>query len=83
MVTLAGSQVWWTWETEDVFNQVKNGDKHAMKKYAAKLTEQLSGLTHMVRRLLSIIRALQCVDNPVYHTWSCVYAHNAYVFGLI
>lgn len=50
MVTLAGSQVWWTWETEDVFDQVKNGDKHAMKKYAAKLTDQLSSLTHMVGR---------------------------------
>ena len=22
MVTLAGSQIWWTWETEDIFVQV-------------------------------------------------------------
>lgn len=48
MVTLAGSQVWWTWETEDSFRQVREGDKHAMKAYAAKLTKQLAQLTGMV-----------------------------------
>jgi dynein heavy chain len=48
MVTLAGSQVWWTWETEDSFRQVREGDKHAMKTYAAKLTTQLTQLTGMV-----------------------------------
>lgn len=48
MVTLAGSQVWWTWETEDSFRQVREGDKHAMKTYAAKLTKQLAQLTGMV-----------------------------------
>lgn len=48
MVTLAGSQVWWTWETEDSFRQVRMGDKHAMKTYAAKLTTQLTQLTGMV-----------------------------------
>lgn len=48
MVTLAGSQVWWTWKTEDSFRRVSEGDKHAMKAYAAKLTDQLSQLTGMV-----------------------------------
>lgn len=48
MVTQAASQVWWTWETEDSFRRVKEGDKHAMKIYAAKLTDQLSQLTVMV-----------------------------------
>lgn len=48
MVTLSGSQVWWTWETEDSFRQVREGDKHAMKTYAAKLTKQLAQLTGMV-----------------------------------
>ena len=48
MVTLAGSQVWWTWETEDSFRRVREGDKHAMKAYANKLTDQLSQLTGMV-----------------------------------
>jgi dynein heavy chain len=56
MVTLAGSQVWWTWETEDVFDRVKGGDKHAMKRYAAKLTGQLSDLTHMVRPWRSAVQ---------------------------
>jgi dynein heavy chain len=56
MVTLAGSQVWWTWETEDVFDRVKAGDKHAMKRYAAKLTGQLSDLTHMVRSWVLVVQ---------------------------
>lgn len=50
MVTLAGSQVWWTWETEDSFRRVREGDKHAMKAYATKLTGQLSQLTGMVSK---------------------------------
>jgi hypothetical protein len=41
-------QVWWTWETEDVFRRVREGDKHAMKNFAAKLTGQLGDLTAMV-----------------------------------
>ncbi len=49
MVTLVGSQIWWTWETEDVFRRVREGNKHAMKDFAAKLTTQLSELTNMVR----------------------------------
>ncbi|CAG9462277.1 unnamed protein product [Pedinophyceae sp. YPF-701] len=53
MITLAGSQVWWTWETEDVFAKVKAGDKHAMKEFSAKLTSQLQDLTTMVRSDIS------------------------------
>ncbi|KXZ49756.1 DHC2 protein [Gonium pectorale] len=53
MVTLVGSQIWWTWETEDVFRRVRDGNKHAMKEFAAKLTGQLSELTSMVRSDLS------------------------------
>lgn len=49
MVTLVGSQIWWTWETEDVFRRVREGSKHAMKDFAAKLTGQLYELTMMVR----------------------------------
>jgi len=48
MVTLVGSQIWWTWETEDVFRRVRDGKKHAMKDFAAKLTGQLSELIAMV-----------------------------------
>jgi hypothetical protein len=56
MVTLAGSQVWWTWDTEDSFRQVREGDKHALKTYAAKLTGQLTQLTGMVSRMGEILR---------------------------
>lgn len=52
MVTLVGSQIWWTWETEDVFRRVREGNKHAMKDFAAMLTGQLSELTNMVRKTL-------------------------------
>lgn len=48
MVTLSGSHIWWTWETEDTFQKVREGDKHAMKTYLAKLTHQLGDLTTMV-----------------------------------
>ena len=27
MVDIAGSQIWWTWEVEDVFRKVAGGDK--------------------------------------------------------
>ena len=53
MVGLLGSQIWWTWETEDVFRRVRDGNKHAMKEFAAKLTSQLSELTTMVRGNIS------------------------------
>ena len=44
MVILAGSQVWWTWEVEDVFDQVKKGNKLAMKNYAKKMHQQIGDL---------------------------------------
>ena len=31
MVSLVGTQIWWTFSVEDVFKRVKEGDKHAMK----------------------------------------------------
>lgn len=31
MICLAGNQVWWTWEVEDVFHKAKKGGKTAMK----------------------------------------------------
>ncbi|RYY38146.1 hypothetical protein EON62_00630, partial [archaeon] len=49
MVALAGSQIWWTWETEDVFRRVRAGHKYAMKEYAEKLTRQLGELIAKVR----------------------------------
>ncbi|TPX63919.1 hypothetical protein SpCBS45565_g06282 [Spizellomyces sp. 'palustris'] len=49
MVALAGSQVWWTWEVEDVFRKIKGGNKLAMKKYAKTLGDQLEQLVVKVR----------------------------------
>lgn len=53
MVALAGSQVWWTFEVEDVFRQIKQGNKLAMKKYSKMLADQLESLIIQVRSDLS------------------------------
>ncbi|KAI8847268.1 dynein heavy chain and region D6 of dynein motor-domain-containing protein [Chytridium lagenaria] len=53
MVSLAGSQVWWTFEVEDVFRKIKSGNKLAMKKYSKMLGDQLEGLVIEVRSDLS------------------------------
>ncbi|GMF23629.1 unnamed protein product [Phytophthora lilii] len=52
MVSLVGSQIWWTWEVEDVFHRVKGGDKYAMKGLERRLTEQLNSLVRRVREPL-------------------------------
>ena len=49
MVVLAGSQVWWTWEVEDVFDKVRHGNKLAMKNYAKKMHLQINELVIKVR----------------------------------
>ncbi len=53
MVCLAGNQVWWTWEVEDVFTKVKKGQKTAMKEYAKKLHKQIDNLVVQIRSPLS------------------------------
>ncbi|XP_067660223.1 dynein axonemal heavy chain 10-like [Haliotis asinina] len=53
MVCLAGNQVWWTWEVEDVFRKVKKGAKTALKDYAKKLHKQIDDLVVQVRSPLS------------------------------
>ncbi|PVD32839.1 hypothetical protein C0Q70_08286 [Pomacea canaliculata] len=53
MVCLAGNQVWWTWEVEDVFRKVKKGHKTALKDYAKKLHGQIDELVVKVRSQLS------------------------------
>ncbi|KAH8092928.1 dynein light chain binding protein [Aureococcus anophagefferens] len=55
MVTLAGSQIWWTWEVEDAFRLVGTGDKYALKNLEQKLTGQLNDLVAMVRTSLNKI----------------------------
>lgn len=49
MVALVGTQIWWTFQVEDVFRRVKEGDKHAMKQELAKETSDLNDLIAMVR----------------------------------
>lgn len=64
MVGLAGSQIWWTWEVEDTFRQVANGNKHAMKILEGKLTgacyRVLSDLITLLKFLYFIIFIIFC-----------------------
>ena len=53
MVGLATSQVWWTWEVEDVFKKIKKGQKLEMKKYYKLLCDQLNDLVARVRTNLT------------------------------
>ena len=53
MITLVGSQIWWTWETRQVFQSIKSGDKLAMRDHGARLSAKLEDLTKMVRGDLS------------------------------
>ena len=53
MVVLAGNQVWWTWEVEDVFQKVKKGDKMGMKNYAKKMHKQIDELVVKVHKSLT------------------------------
>ncbi|XP_072908128.1 dynein axonemal heavy chain 10 [Hemitrygon akajei] len=53
MVVLASTQVWWTWEVEDVFQRFKKGDKQAMKNYAKKMHQQIDDLVTRITQPLS------------------------------
>ncbi|XP_069071115.1 dynein axonemal heavy chain 10 [Pleurodeles waltl] len=53
MVVLAGNQVWWTWEVEDVFRKVKKGEKLALKNYAKKMHQQIDELVTRITTPLS------------------------------
>ncbi|XP_067862341.1 dynein axonemal heavy chain 10 [Heptranchias perlo] len=53
MVVLAATQIWWTWEVEDVFQRVKKGDKQAMKNYAKKMHQQIDDLVTRITKPLS------------------------------
>ncbi|KAJ8284497.1 hypothetical protein COCON_G00033470 [Conger conger] len=52
MVVLASSQVWWTWEVEDVFKKLKMGDKQALKNYAKKMHGQIDELVTRITQPL-------------------------------
>ncbi|XP_043835576.1 dynein axonemal heavy chain 10 [Dromiciops gliroides] len=53
MVVLVASQVWWTWEVEDVFRKVKLGEKQAMKTYGQKMHQQIDELVTQITKPLS------------------------------
>ncbi|XP_070926944.1 dynein axonemal heavy chain 10 isoform X5 [Macaca nemestrina] len=53
MVVLAASQVWWTWEVEDVFHKVRKGEKQAMKNYGRKMHRQIDELVTRITMPLS------------------------------
>ncbi|XP_004690685.2 PREDICTED: dynein heavy chain 10, axonemal [Condylura cristata] len=53
MMVLAASQVWWTWEVEDVFRKVQAGEKQAMKNYGKKLHQQIDELVTRITLPLS------------------------------
>ncbi|KAF4011790.1 hypothetical protein G4228_003492 [Cervus hanglu yarkandensis] len=53
MVVLAASQVWWTWEVEDVFRKVKQGEKQAMKNFGQKMHRQIDELVTRITLNLS------------------------------
>eukprot|EP00658_Telonema_sp_P-2_P003775 TRINITY_DN11411_c0_g1_i2.p1 TRINITY_DN11411_c0_g1~~TRINITY_DN11411_c0_g1_i2.p1 ORF type:complete len:307 (-),score=92.62 TRINITY_DN11411_c0_g1_i2:130-1050(-) len=44
MITLCGAKVWWTFQIEDAFANVKKGKKGAVKDLSAKLSMQLNEL---------------------------------------
>uniref|UniRef100_A0A3Q3B280 Dynein axonemal heavy chain 10 n=1 Tax=Kryptolebias marmoratus TaxID=37003 RepID=A0A3Q3B280_KRYMA len=52
MVVLAANQVWWTWEVEDVFKNVKKGAKHALRNYAEKMHHQIDELVTRITQPL-------------------------------
>lgn len=55
MNTICGSQIWWTWEVEDVFRRVAKGNKYALKDLEVKLTGELSDMVVIIRTPLDKI----------------------------
>ena len=51
-VSLCGSQIWWTWETEDAFRKVAAGNKYGMKELLDAQLDQLNALVKKIRQPL-------------------------------
>jgi len=64
MVALVGTQIWWTFSVEDVFERVQKGDKHAMKNELAKETQDLNDLIALVREKISS-NVRKCVNTLI------------------
>lgn len=54
MCAISASQIWWTWQVEDTFNSIQNGDRQAMQKLEVILNSDLSDLVTMVRSKLDV-----------------------------
>ena len=50
MATICSSQTWWTWQVEDAFNQVKQGQKEALRNLESTLTFQLQEMVKTIRK---------------------------------
>ncbi|XP_066546047.1 dynein axonemal heavy chain 10 [Amia ocellicauda] len=69
MVVLAANQVWWTWQVEDIFNQVKKGEKQALKNYAKEMHQQIDDL------VTRITQPLKKNDRKKYNTVLIIDVH--------
>ena len=49
MVSIMGTQTWWTWEVEDAFTKVEKGDKYAVKRLLDRLGGQVNELINKTR----------------------------------
>ncbi|XP_068162278.1 dynein axonemal heavy chain 10 [Antennarius striatus] len=52
MVVLAANQVWWTLQVEEVFENIKKGDKHALRDYAKATHQQIDELVTRIAQPL-------------------------------
>ncbi|XP_012272400.1 dynein heavy chain 10, axonemal [Orussus abietinus] len=48
MMILAANQIWWTAETENVFDKIAKGEKRAMKEYLQELNKRLDELVTLM-----------------------------------
>jgi len=53
MIALLGTQIWWTFQIEDVFRRVQGGNKHAMKNELRLENQNLDNLISLVRTDIS------------------------------
>jgi dynein heavy chain len=62
MVSIIGTQVWWTFSVEDVFKRVKN-DKYAMKNELQKESEDIDNLINLIRTNIEdkLRKAINCL----------------------
>jgi dynein heavy chain len=62
MVSIIGTQIWWTFSVEDVFKRVKT-DKYAMKNELQKESQDIDNLVNLIRTNIpeQLRRAINCL----------------------